>query len=89
MRRAVHGLDDGAFLLEALVRLHAGRHLVLVIDLDDAYFVAFHAALAVHERNVVVVAGAEERSHRLGCAGAIALQAEYQLFVLSAGRTHG
>ena len=47
LRRAVDALEHRAFLLEALVRLHRRRHLVLVVDLDDLDLVALDAALAV------------------------------------------
>ena len=43
----------------------AGRHLVFVVDLDDADLVAFDAALAIHQGDVVVIAGAQERADRL------------------------
>src|SRR5262249_31588813 len=46
--RAIEALLHGALLLEALVRLHGRRHLVLVIDLEHADLVTFDAALAVH-----------------------------------------
>ena len=85
LRRAVDAFQHRAFLLEALVRLHGRRHLVLVIDLDHADLVALDAALAVQQRDVVVIAGAQEHADGLGRAGAVALQAEHQLLVLRDG----
>ena len=57
LRRAVERLRHRAFLLEALMRLHRGRHLVFVVDLVDLDLVALDAALAVHQRVVVLIAG--------------------------------
>ena len=85
LRRAVEALEHRAFLLEALVRLHGRRHLVLVVDLEHADLVALDAALAVHERDVVVIAGAEEHADGLRGAGAVALQAEHELLLLRDG----
>src|SRR6185503_18298462 len=85
LRSAVDAFEYGALHLEALVRLHGRRHLVLVVDLEHADLVAFDAALAVNEADVVVIAGAKEYAHGLRGAGAVALQAEHQLLVLRAG----
>ena len=82
LRRAVEPLQDCAFLLEALVRLHRRRHLVLVVDLEHADLEALDTALAVHEVDVVVIAGAKENADSLRRARAVALQTEDELFVL-------
>ena len=82
LRRAVDALEDRAILLEALVRLHRRRHLVLVVDLDDLDLVALDAALAVEQRDVVMVAGAEVHAHELRGASPVALQPEHDLLLL-------
>src|SRR5207248_2277662 len=83
--RTIEALQHGSLLLEALVRLHGRRHLVLVVDLEHADLVPFDAALAVHKIDVVVIAGAEKHADGLRGARAVALQTEYQLLVLRSG----
>src|SRR5207237_3278185 len=68
VRRAVDADHHGAFLLVALVGLHALRHLVLVVDLDGPDRVAADTAFRVHELDVVVVAGAGVGADRVGGA---------------------
>ena len=63
----------------ALVRLHARRHLVLVVDLDGLDGVPFHPTLGVDEGDVVVEGRAEDRAHDLGGAGPIALHPDDDL----------
>jgi hypothetical protein len=82
LRRAVEAVQHGAFLLEALVRLHRRRHLVFVVDLDDTDLVALHAPLAVQQADVVVIAWAQEQADRLGRAGPVALQTDDDLLLL-------
>ena len=64
LRRAVEAFEHRAFLLEALVRFDGRRHLVLVVDLEDLDLVALDAALAVHQGDVVLVAGAQHGARR-------------------------
>src|SRR5438046_1579483 len=78
-----------ALFLEALMRLHCGRYLVLNVDLQSADLIAFDTALAVHEVDVVVIAGTEVDSHCLCCAGAVALETEDKLLLLGLRRTGG
>ncbi len=85
LRRAVEAFQHGAFLLEALMRFHGGRHLVLVVDLDDLDLEAFDAALAVDQGDIVLIAGAQHRADRRGRTGAVALKAEHQLLRLGVG----
>ena len=76
VRRAVDGDGHRAFLLVALVGLHARRHLVLVVDLQRLDLVALDPALGVDQRDVVVEARAEDRPHDLGRPRPIALHAD-------------
>ena len=82
MRRAVHAVQDRALLLEALVRFHPRGHFVLVVDLEHLDLVALDAALAVHQRNVVVVGGAQRGADDLRGTRTVALQADDDLLVL-------
>ena len=88
MRRAVDGHGDGAFLLVALVGLHALRHLVLVVDLDGLDLVAVDAALGVDQCDVVVEARAQDRAHDLGGPGAVALHADDDVGLALGHRRH-
>ena len=76
VRRAVDGDGHRAFLLVALVGLHARRHLVLVVDLQRLDLVALDPALGVDQRDVVVETRAEDRPHDLGRPRPIALHAD-------------
>ena len=84
LRRAVEAFQHRAFLLEALMRFHGRRHLVLVVDLEDLDLEALDAALAVHQGDVVLIAGAQHRAHVRRRPGPVALQAEHE-FLLGEG----
>ena len=77
--RAVDGDGHGAFLLVALVGLHGRRYLVFVVDLQSPDLVALDPALAVHEGDVVVEAGAQDRSDDLRRSGPVALHTDDDL----------
>ena len=85
MGRPVHVDADRALLLVPLVRFDARRDLVFVIDLDRSDLVSFDAALAVHEGDVVVLAGAKHRAHDLRRARAVALHADHDVGFLGLG----
>src|SRR5204863_7434029 len=78
--------EDRTLLLEALVRFHGRRYLVLIVDLDDPDLVAFDAALAVNQVDIVVIARAQDGAHRRGRSGAVALEAENDFLLLGERR---
>src|SRR6185437_559041 len=83
-RGAIDAHRHGASLLLALIGLHAGRNLVLIVDVDQLDLVALDAALAVDEVHVVVDAGAHEHADVFGGTRAVALLADHQLLLLRA-----
>ena len=90
VRRAVDGHRHGAFLLVALVGLDTLRHFVLVVDLQRVDLVALDATLRIHQRDVVVEAGAQDRAHDLGGPRPITLHADDDLALgLCVGRRAG
>jgi hypothetical protein len=73
----------------ALIGLDCRWNLVLGVDFDGPDLRSADAALGIHQRDVVVIAGAEKHADRLRRPGTVALQADHDVLLPERrGREH-
>ena len=86
LRRAVHRHEHGTLLLLVLIGFDRRRHLVRGIDLGRLDRIAIKHMAGIDEVEIVVHRRAQHRPDDLCRAGAIALHADHDLFLLGRRR---